>query len=65
MLYQEAVVENGQVKIIKSKEINQSTLTSECWLIQFNGLEACTNCEFLNKRNCGGKAIRKKLLSNM
>jgi hypothetical protein len=46
----------------EQKIIDQSTLTSECWLIQFNGLKACESCEFKNKKSCGGKNIRKKLL---
>jgi len=29
-------------------------LTSECWLVQFRGLEACVDCELFNTRECGG-----------
>lgn len=36
-------------------------LTSDCWLIQFTGLEACKSCEAKGKRNCGGKAIIEKI----
>jgi hypothetical protein len=63
MLYQKAKIENSQVVITESKQINQSKLTSDCWLIQFNGLSACESCEFLNTNECGGKAIRKTLLA--
>ncbi len=63
MLYQKATIENGKVVITDSKEIDQSKLTSECWLIQFNGLDACKDCESLNTSECGGRNIRKRLLS--
>lgn len=46
-----------KIKIIKSSE-----LTSECWMIQIDGLDACKNCEFLNTDECGGQNIRKRLL---
>lgn len=62
MLYQEAKIENGQMVITKSKEIDQSRLTSDCWLIQFDGLSACENCEAKDTPNCGGQAIREQLL---
>jgi hypothetical protein len=38
---------------------HQANLTSECWEVQFLGLEACERCEFRGKRECGGKQIRK------
>jgi hypothetical protein len=44
-----------------TKTINQNDLSSECWTIQFIGLKACENCEFKNKKECGGKNILKKL----
>lgn len=62
MLYQKAKVENGQIVITESKEIDQSKLTSDCWLIQFDGLSACDTCESRNTPDCGGQAIRKRLL---
>ncbi len=62
MLYQTVEITNGELVITSSKEVDQTKLTSDCWMIQINGLEACKKCEFLNKRNCGGKAIRKNLL---
>lgn len=47
-----------EVKVIK-----QSILSSECWLIQMSGLKACERCEYKNKKECGGKEIRQRLLS--
>lgn len=61
MIYSKAKIVNGQMVITDSKEIDQSTLTSECWSIQLEGLKACERCEFLNTKDCGGKAIRKRL----
>ena len=46
------------MKVIK---VDQSKLTSECWLIQFQGLCACEKCEFKNTEDCGGKKIRETL----
>lgn len=62
MLYQKARVENNKLVITESKEIDQSKLTSDCFLIQFDGLSACENCEALNTVDCGGQTIRKQLL---
>lgn len=62
MLYQKAEIVNGQLVITESKVIDQSKLTSDCWLIQFSGLSACENCECLNTPDCGGQDIRKRLL---
>ena len=62
MKYQKAKIENNKIVITETKEIDQSKLTSECWLIQFNGLKACQTCEFINTAECGGKNIRKTLL---
>jgi hypothetical protein len=58
MLYQTAKVENGQMKIVESKVIEQSKLSSECWTVQFQGLKACKDCESRGK-DCGGVNIRK------
>jgi hypothetical protein len=62
MLYRKAKVENGQIVITESKEIDQDKLTSDCWLIQFDGLSACENCEVKDTSECGGQAIRDELL---
>lgn len=53
----------GKLITSEIKMIKQSELTSDCWLIQFWGLDACNDCEALNKRSCGGKKIRAKLLN--
>lgn len=51
-------------KNVKMNMIPQSRLTSNCWLVQMNGFESCTNCEFypfnrksgslLKRSDCGG-----------
>ena len=62
MKYIKIELQNGKLVETSCKEIDQTTLTSDCWLIQFNGLQACDNCEFLNTDECGGKELRKNLL---
>lgn len=62
MKYIKVELQNGELVETSSKEIDQSTLTSDCWLIQFDGLQACDKCEFLNTSECGGQEIRKNLL---
>ena len=63
MIYEEARVENNQIKIVKTRTIDQSKLTSECWGIQIAGIERCKTCEYLDTEECGGKEIRKRLLN--
>ena len=46
---------------MKAVAVNQNKLTSECWLIQFTGIEACENCQYKGKHECGGKAILKRI----
>ena len=55
---------NGQVVETDVKEIDQSKLTSDCWLIQINGLQACSECEFRNTKDCGGGKTLKLLKKN-
>jgi hypothetical protein len=43
------------------KTIDQSQLTSDCWLIQFNGLIACKTCEAYGSEDCGGGATLKAM----
>lgn len=62
MIVQKAKIENGKMIITDTKVIDQSKLTSDCFLIQFDGLSACENCSELDKPDCGGQAIRKQLL---
>jgi hypothetical protein len=57
----EAKVENGQLVLTGTKQIDQSKLTSDCWLVQFNGLTACENCEARNTPDCGGGETLKRL----
>jgi hypothetical protein len=45
------------VKAIRT--INSAHLTSECWQVQFEGLEACETCEYRDTENCGGQEIRE------
>ena len=63
MLYQKADIVNGQIVITESKEIDQSKLTSDCWLIQFSGLSACENCEIKDTAECGGGSVLEQLQS--
>jgi hypothetical protein len=46
---------------MESRTISQKNLTSECWMIQFQGTEACKSCEFKNTEECGGQEILKTL----
>lgn len=50
-------------KGVETRLIPQKHLTSECWMVQFRGLKACEECEFKDTSECGGKAIRKKLMN--
>jgi hypothetical protein len=61
MLFQKAIIEDGKVKITESKEVNQKSLTSDCWLIQLEGPSACENCEARNTEECGGGESLRKL----
>jgi hypothetical protein len=78
MLYQKAHVEHTQRKdsfdrvvdvasklvIDETIVVDQKSLTSECWVIQIEGLKACEKCQYKDKpRLCGGMAIRKRLQS--
>ena len=59
----EVSVLDGDGQVVKHKTIKQSDLTADCWPVQFWGLSACDGCEFLGKRDCGGKSIRKAMLA--
>jgi hypothetical protein len=48
---------NGQTT--SAREIPQNKLTSECWLVQMNGLQECDRCDFADTDDCGGKQIRE------
>lgn len=61
MLFGKAKLVNGKLEIYDKKEIDQTTLTSDCFSIQFEGAKACVACEYRNKpRMCGGMALREK-----
>lgn len=62
MLYKKAEIKDGQMVITENKVIDQSKLTSDCFLIQFDGLSACETCEAKDTPDCGGQTIRKRLL---
>jgi len=44
---------------MESRSIPQHKLSSECWMIQFRGKEACVTCDYRGTRECGGKKIVK------
>ncbi len=48
---------------IKVREIKQSSLTAECWLIQIYGPEHCRTCPAVDTDDCGGQDIRKRLFN--
>lgn len=42
-----------------SRTVNQQDLSSECWMVQFHGLEYCNKCDYKDTKDCGGENIRK------
>uniref|UniRef100_A0A6M3K4U1 Uncharacterized protein n=1 Tax=viral metagenome TaxID=1070528 RepID=A0A6M3K4U1_9ZZZZ len=54
MEYAKVRIVDGQPVKLSSKIIDQSTLTADCWLVQFEGLAACSTCEVRNTPDCGG-----------
>jgi hypothetical protein len=46
------------MKVVK---VNSAELTSDCWMIQLRGLEACEECGYKGTSKCGGKAIIKRI----
>ena len=64
MEYKESYLENGELKFKNVKQINQSELTSDCWLIQINGLSECDKCSVRNTDECGGGNTLKQLIKN-
>lgn len=57
------------MKEVLKVEVDQRSLTSDCWTVQFEGLSACKPCPNLNKPECGGgetlKRIKKELTKNV
>jgi hypothetical protein len=47
--------------ITESKTFDQNSLTSDCWLVQFDGLVACKSCEAFGTDDCGGGDTLRKL----
>jgi len=48
--------------MIKTKIIPQSSLTSDCWLVQFRGFNACAECpEYLGIECGGGETLTKMI----
>ena len=54
----------GQGLLKKTKIINQSQLTSDCWMIQSWGLPYCRDCDLLGTEDCGGYRIRKLIFQS-
>ena len=61
MSFSKMAVENGELVTKESKVIDQKTLTSDCWMVQFEGLSACSRCKYKGKRSCGGGETLKRL----
>jgi hypothetical protein len=57
MIYKEGKLENGKLVFTNEIEVDQSQLTSGCWLIQIKGREACRTCVLYHTQDCGGKNI--------
>jgi len=55
MEYKTATIKNGKLEITNSIEVDQSTMTSGCFLIQILGSAACLKCPERGKKTCGGK----------
>ena len=39
---------------MKAYTVKQGELTSDCWVIQIQGIEACKGCELKDTKDCGG-----------
>ena len=46
---------------MKTFTINSKDLTSDCWLIQIRGIEACVACGVKGTDECGGEEILKQI----
>lgn len=57
-----AGIENGRIVEKEVRYVPQSHLTSDCWSIQFWGLEECMTCEYKNTPDCGGGETLKRLI---
>lgn len=61
MIYAKAEVKDGTLVVTSQKVIEQSTMTADCWMIQFEGLSACKKCEYKGTEECGGGETLKKM----
>ena len=61
MKYQTAEIENGSLVITSSIDLDQNKMTSDCWMIQFQGLSACVDCQLKGKKDCGGGQTLKTM----
>ena len=46
------------------KQIKQSELSSECFMVQIFGFDTCLTCEYKNTDECGGKEVRKSQVNS-
>jgi hypothetical protein len=53
----EQVCGTGIMPELRNRTLNTEKITSECWPVQFYGLQYCDNCEFKDTDECGGKQI--------
>lgn len=52
------IFKDGKAVETEVKEIDQNKLSSECWMVQFHGLEYCATCRAKDTHECGGVNIR-------
>jgi hypothetical protein len=64
MIVSKAKLVDGQLVQTDMKVIDQQSLTSDCWSVQFDGLTACETCEVKGTKECGGGKTLKKLKKN-
>ena len=53
----------GREFLVKAKKVYQKDLIPDCCSVQVWGLPYCRTCEYLATEECGGYAIRKKILA--
>jgi hypothetical protein len=70
MFMHEKVNIGGTEFLVRTKRIYQKDLTLDCWSVQVWGLPYCSGfgdydqmCEYLATEDCGGYAIRKRILA--
>lgn len=50
--YSKMELKDGKLVEKETRQVNE--LTSDCWLVQFRGIDACVECEQYKTPNCGG-----------